>query len=153
MLELKWIFGDKGLEDAHAIRREVFVQEQNVSEAEEYDGTDGSCIHLVAYENNTPVATGRIMISGDDFIIGRVAVVKSHRGQDLGLGIMQALIDACYTMGGETQRQSLHAQTHARGFYEKLGFTPYGEEFEEAGIMHIAMERYGPARCCKAKAT
>jgi len=149
MLTLKWFFGDKGLEDAYAIRQEVFVKEQNVSEAEEYDGTDGSCIHIVAYESDTPVATGRIMVSGDDFIIGRVAVLKSHRGQDLGLGVMQALIDACYTMGGEKQRQSLHAQTHARGFYEKLGFTAYGEEFEEAGIPHIAMERFGPARCLK----
>ncbi|MCL2378502.1 MAG: GNAT family N-acetyltransferase [Defluviitaleaceae bacterium] len=149
MLILKWFFGDTGLEDAYGIRQEVFVQEQNVSEAEEYDGTDASCIHLVAYENTIPVATGRIMISGDDFVIGRVAVLKSHRGQNLGLGIMQALIDACYTMGGETQRQTLHAQTHARGFYEKLGFTAYGDTFIEANIPHIAMERYGPAKCCK----
>jgi len=149
MLELKWIFGDKGLEDAYTIRQEVFVQEQNVSEAEEYDGTDGACIHLIAYENSIPVATGRIMISGDDFIIGRVAVIKSHRGQNLGLGIMQALIDACTAMGGEKQRQTLHAQTHARGFYEKLGFVAYGEEFDEAGIPHIEMERYGRIKCCK----
>ena len=149
MLVLRWFFGDRDLEDAYAIRREVFVHEQNVSEAEEYDGTDGSCVHLVAYENDAPVATGRIMITNDDYVIGRVAVLKSHRGQQLGLGIMQALIDACCTMG--SQRQTLHAQTHARGFYEKLGFDAYGEEFDEAGIPHIAMEHFGSARCCGPK--
>jgi len=146
MLELKWSFGDRDLEDAYAIRREVFVQEQNVSEAEEYDGTDGSCVHLVAYEDDVPIATGRVMITNDDYVIGRVAVLKAHRGRKLGLGIMQALIDACCTMGSE--RQVLHAQVHARGFYEKLGFSAYGGVFDEAGIPHIAMEHYGAAKCC-----
>jgi len=146
VLVLKWFFGDKGLEDAYAIRREVFVNEQNVSEADEYDGTDGACVHLVAYENNEPIATGRIMITGEDYVIGRVAVLQAYRGQQLGAGIMQALIEASCAMGGE--RQILHAQTHARGFYEKLGFTANGERFEEAGIPHIAMEHYGPVKNC-----
>ena len=148
MITLQWFFGDKeDLSDAHAIRRTVFMEEQNVSEADEMDGTDGACIHLVAYENDIPVSTGRIMITRDDFIIGRVATIKSHRGGGIATGVMQALINACVTMGGE--RQILHAQTHARGFYEKLGFTTYGEEFDDAGIPHIAMEHFGTERSCK----
>jgi len=146
MITMKWFFGAEGLEDAHNIRRSVFIEEQGLTEAEEYDNTDYACTHLVAYENATPIATGRIMLYGEDYIIGRVAVLKAHRGRQLGIGIMQALIEACLQMGG--QRQILHAQTHARGFYEKLGFKAYGEEFEEAGIPHIAMEHYGPAKCC-----
>ncbi|MCL2362309.1 MAG: GNAT family N-acetyltransferase [Defluviitaleaceae bacterium] len=149
MLTMKWFFADDGLEDAHAIRRAVFIEEQGLTEDEEYDGTDYACTHLVAYENDIPIATGRIMLYGDDYIIGRVAVLKSHRGKNLGLGIMQTLIEACCMMGGE--RQILHAQTHARGFYEKLGFTAYGEEFEEAGIPHICMEHFGPVKCCGGK--
>jgi len=146
MLTMKWFFADDGIEDAHAIRRAVFMGEQGLTEAQEIDGTDYACTHLVAYENDVPVATGRIMLYGDDYIIGRVAVLKSHRGQNLGIGIMQTLIEACCMMGGE--RQILHAQTHARGFYEKLGFTAYGDEFEEAGIPHICMEHFGPVKCC-----
>ena len=148
MLVLKWFFGDRDLNDTYAIRQEVFVREQQISEAEEYDGSDAACVHVVAYENNAPIATGRIMISDGDYKIGRVAVLKAHRGRQLGIGIMQALIEACCTMGGE--RQVLHAQTYARGFYEKLGFTAYGEEFDEAGIPHIAMEHFGSAKCCNA---
>jgi len=147
MLTLQWFFGDReSLADAHAIRRVVFIEEQGVSEAEEHDGTDPACIHLVAYENDIPVSTGRIMITRDDFIIGRVATLPSHRGRGIATGIMQALIDACCTMGGD--RQILHAQTHARAFYEKLGFTAYGEEFMDAGIPHIAMEHFGTERKC-----
>jgi len=148
MLELKWTLGENGLEDAYAIRRAVFIEEQGLTEDEEFDGTDAACAHLVIYENNVPIATGRIMI-GDDYKIGRVAVLKAHRDRDLGLGIMQALIDACCQMGGD--RQILHAQISAKGFYEKLGFTPYGEEFDEAGIPHIAMEHYGPIKSCANK--
>jgi predicted GNAT family N-acyltransferase len=86
------------------------------------------------------------MITRDDFIIGRVATVKSHRGRGIATGVMQALINACVTMGG--QRQILHAQISARGFYEKLGFTAYGEEFCDAGILHIAMEHFGTGKQC-----
>lgn len=35
----------------------------------------------------------------------------------------------------------LHAQTHALGFYEKLGYEAYGPEFPDAGIPHRAMRR------------
>jgi len=147
MLTMQWFFGDKDeLTDAHSIRRAVFIEEQNVPEADEHDGTDGACIHLVAYDGETPVCTGRIMITRDDFIIGRVATIKSHRGRGIATGVMQALIDACVVMGGE--RQILHAQISARKFYEKLGFTAYGEEFDDAGIPHIAMEHFGTERSC-----
>jgi predicted GNAT family N-acyltransferase len=42
-------------------------------------------------------------------------------------------------IGGVT-RATLGAQTHALGFYEKLGFTAYSAVFDDAGIDHQAME-------------
>jgi len=150
MLTLQWFFGDREpLTDAYAIRRKVFIEEQNVPEPDELDDTDHACIHLVAYDNDIPVSTGRIMITSGDFIIGRVATLASHRGRGIATGIMQALIDACVTMGGE--RQILHAQLTALTFYEKLGFTAYGEIFMDAGIPHIAMEHFGTERKCAKK--
>ena len=35
----------------------------------------------------------------------------------------------------------LGAQTHAIGFYEKLGFTAFGPEYLDAGIPHRDMDR------------
>ena len=145
MYTLKYFFGDKEpLTDAYSIRAEVFIKEQNIPKEEEYDGTDGACVHIVAYYNDKPIATGRVMID-DEYTIGRVAVLPQYRGQKIGQGIMQALIQASVIMGGE--RQVIHAQIGARGFYEKLGFTAFGEEFLEAGIKHIAMEHIGGVKC------
>jgi hypothetical protein len=35
----------------------------------------------------------------------------------------------------------LSAQTHAAGFYARVGFVTDGAEYEEAGIPHVAMQR------------
>ena len=161
MITMQFFFGETDdLTDAHAIRRTVFIEEQGIPESEEYDGTDNACIHVVAYEDEIPVSTGRVMvnppvgaidpgsgavITHNDFIIGRVATLKSHRGKGLGGAVVESLIKACMVMGGE--RQILHAQTSARHFYETIGFTAYGEEFDEAGIPHIAMEHFGGIEC------
>ncbi|MCL1843572.1 MAG: GNAT family N-acetyltransferase [Defluviitaleaceae bacterium] len=147
MLTVKWFMGEKDdLSDAYAIRREVFCGEQNCPEDEEFDGSDDSCVHLVMYEDEKPVATGRVLIGDDYFKIGRVATLKTHRGIGLGKSIVQTLIGACVAMGGH--RQIIHAQTVAQGFYEKLGFVAFGDEFDEAGIPHIAMEHFGGAKTC-----
>jgi ElaA protein len=152
MISTKWFFGENDLQEAHAIRRKVFMEEQGISEADEMDGTDGSCVHLVAYEGDVPVATGRIRITLDEYNIGRVAVLPAHRGRHYGVFVMQVLIHACFSMGGE--RQTVHAQVPVRAFYEKLGFAAYGGVYEEAGIPHISMERFGDSvPLCKRRAS
>ncbi len=150
MITTEWYFSDENLTDAHAIRRAVFIEEQGVDERAEMDGTDASCVHLVAYDDSgAPAATGRIMITGDAFIIERVAVMPEYRGQHYGVLIMQTLVHACYIMGGE--RQEVHARKHLRGFYERLGFSACGEEYIEAGIPHINMSHTGDSELmCKA---
>jgi predicted GNAT family N-acyltransferase len=35
----------------------------------------------------------------------------------------------------------LGAQTHAMGFYERLGYQAYGPVFDDAGIPHRSMRR------------
>ena len=141
MISTKWFTGAADLGDASAIRRVVFIDEQNVSEEEEWDGTDAGAIHLVVYDNAVPVATGRILIEGEDFHLGRIAVLKEYRKQGLGDFLMRLLIRRAFELGGT--RQVIHAQLQAKGFYEKLGFAAYGDEFIEANIPHTMMAREG----------
>jgi predicted GNAT family N-acyltransferase len=142
MISTQWFVGGEALTDAHTIRRKVFVEEQGIREADEFDGTDDACIHLVVYDSaDAPVATGRIQITLDEFNIGRVAVLPSQRGKGYGVFVMQILIHACFSMGGE--RQTVNAQLSAQGFYQKLGFAACGEAYDKAGISHITMERFG----------
>jgi len=141
MIRTKWFTGAAELSDAHNIRRAVFINEQGVSEAQEMDGTDAGAIHLVAYDGAKPVATGRILIENELYLLGRIAVLKEVRGQGYGDFVMRLLIRRAFELGGT--RQTVHAQLQAKGFYETLGFRATGAEYEEAGIPHVAMEREG----------
>ena len=122
-----------------AIRREVFIVEQNVPEADEQDGRDQEAIHLLARDaSGAAVGTARILTEGATGKIGRVAVLKSARGTGAGAALIRAALDELRAMPGIT-RAKLGAQTHAIGFYERLGFAAYGPEYDDAGIPHRDM--------------
>lgn len=146
MITTKWFDGTEALDDAYAIRREVFMQEQNVSEEDEMDGTDSGAVHLVVYDGGIAVATGRLLKDNEKYVLGRVAVRKEHRGEGYGDLVMRMLVRKAFMMGAS--EQYIHAQISARGFYEKLGFVAYGEEYMEAGIPHIHMVHTGDVGGC-----
>ncbi|SMG17077.1 GNAT family N-acetyltransferase [Paracoccus sp. J56] len=127
------------LDTCRDIRREVFILEQNVSEDEEWDGRDDEALHLLARDaQNRAIGTARILIEGKTGKIGRVAVRKSARGTGIGAALIRAALEELRTLPGIT-RAKLGAQTHAIGFYEKLGFVAYGPEYDDAGIPHRDM--------------
>ena len=120
------------------LRRTVFIKEQGVSEADEIDGQDGTCVHLLAVDGAIPVGTARILFDGDTAKIGRVCVLKSHRHKGLGAALIRvALAEAL----GRARRAKLGAQLHALGFYEALGFAAIGPVYDDAGITHRDMVR------------
>ena len=141
MITTEWHTGDKDLHEIHAIRRAVFMEEQGVSEEDEMDGTDAGAIHLLVCDGGVPVATGRLLIDGDIYTLGRIAVIKERRGKGYGDFTVRLLIRRAYELGGNEQR--LHSQSHAVGFYEKLGFVAETDEYMEAGIPHVGMVRCG----------
>jgi predicted GNAT family N-acyltransferase len=122
----------------HALRRAVFIEEQGVSVADEQDGLDHLCIHLLALQDGVPVGTARLMVNGTIGKVGRVCVLQQTRGTGLGVALMRAAIDQFRTIPG-IKHVKLGAQTHALAFYERLGFTPYGDIFMDAGIPHRNM--------------
>lgn len=124
--------------DREALRRiryEVFVVEQKVDEALEWDGIDGDCHHALAIDGaGVAIGCGRLLPDGH---IGRMAVMPAWRGHGVG----QALLRFLMALGRELGHRELllNAQTHALGFYAREGFEPFGEEFQDAGIAHRAM--------------
>ena len=124
-------------EAIRSIRNKVFVEEQGVPEALEVDGLDGNCIHILVWDRESSIATGRMTPDGH---IGRVAVMKNSRGCGVGKLVMNSLIQ--YASEQHYERVWLSAQCHAVGFYESLGFVAYGKIFQEAGIAHIKMEKF-----------
>lgn len=126
------------LDTCLALRRAVFIEEQNVSEPDEIDGLDPVCLHLLAMDDGTPVGTARILIESDVAKIGRVCVLASHRGTGLGAALIRVAFEAAQ---GKAEFAKLGAQTHALGFYEKLGFAATGPIYDDAGIPHRDMVR------------
>lgn len=126
------------LEACLKLRFEVFVDEQGVPVEEERDALDDTATHLLALQDGTPVGTARIVFQDDTAKIGRVCVVKTARGTGLGAKLIEACVSAARNQAGIT-RAKLGAQTHAIGFYEKLGFEVYGPVYLDAGIDHRDM--------------
>ena len=123
-----------------ALRRTVFIEEQRVPEDREIDGLDNSALHLLATQDGQPIGSARILLDGDTGKIGRVCVLPQARGTGLGAALIRAALDVLRVQPGIT-RAKLGAQTHALGFYEKLGFTAYGPVYDDAGIPHRDMTR------------
>jgi predicted GNAT family N-acyltransferase len=129
-----------GLADAFAVRRAVFIEEQEVSEAEEMDGRDDAARHVVAYDGDRPVGTARLRIPDTGVgKIERVAVRRSYRDRSVGSALMEALETWATECGVETLK--LHAQTRVEGFYRKLDYETTSDVFEEAGIDHVEMRK------------
>lgn len=118
------------------IRRHVFIEEQQIPEALEWDEDDTISIHFLMSAGAEPVGTARLLLDGH---IGRVAIMPQWRGRGLGERLMQAVMEHARVMGMQTLR--LSAQTYALDFYRRLGFVPCSEEYLEAGIPHFAMRR------------
>ncbi|MFN4211562.1 MAG: GNAT family N-acetyltransferase [Devosia sp.] len=125
---------------AFALRREVFVWEQKVPEAEEHDADDMTATHFVAILEGEVVGTLRLIDKPEHIKIGRVAVRQAFRGQGIARQMMLAAMDHARAMGRD--RFFLTAQTDKLGFYERLGFTAFGPEFDDAGMPHRAMRTY-----------
>lgn len=120
------------------IRETVFVREQGVPLELEWDGQDSSCWHALAWsEQGEPIGTGRLYQQGDKVKLGRMAVLKEHRGYGVGRSLLRRLLDLAQEQGVTEVR--LAAQVPAMGFYERQGFQVTGEPFDDAGIPHRAM--------------
>jgi predicted GNAT family N-acyltransferase len=120
-----------------AIRRTVFIDEQGVPEALEWDVHDAAALHLLALaDDGEAIGCARLLPDGH---VGRMAVLPAWRRQGVGQALLAAVMDAAQARGHATLR--LSAQTHAAGFYARAGFVVVGDEYEEAGIPHVAMQR------------
>jgi predicted GNAT family N-acyltransferase len=125
---------------AYAIRHAVFVEEQGISADLEIDDYDSIAEHALAYVNGQCVATARIYLDEQNprkAKIGRMAVLKEFRGQDIGTALLGEAIRAGMMQGASVFE--LHAQQSAVPFYAKLQFKPDGAIFDEVGIPHQCM--------------
>lgn len=125
---------------AMEIRQRVFVEEQGFQV--EFDEMDAVAVHFVAFDDfDTPVATCRVFKGEESntYILGRLAVSKESRGKNAGRFLVEKVEKYVKAQGG-VQLQ-LHAQCRITAFYERLGFSPFGEIDDDEGLAHIWMKK------------
>jgi predicted GNAT family N-acyltransferase len=134
----------------YALRHEVFVIGQAVPVELERDDLDDTAVHAVALLGDRVIGTGRLVRGRIDEVnrlepveglgtIGRMAVHPASRGTGVGRQLLDLLVDQARSTG--LRQVELHAQLHARGFYDRAGFAPFGDVYLEAGIEHLGMRR------------
>lgn len=134
-IQIKKVSDVANLDKVFAIRRQVFVIEQNCPPELEWEFEDESN-HFLATVDDVPAGAARWRKTDKGYKLERFAVLAEFRGIGVGQKLVKSVladlpIDAKYVY--------LHAQIQAVGLYQKLGFEITGPEFEEAGIRHYKM--------------
>jgi len=138
------------VEAAYDVRTTVFVDEQGVPPELEMDAADDRADHVLAMRGTRPVGAARLVVEPCGFAgvdpaqgevghLGRLAVQADERGRGAGAALAHAVEDAARGRGLAVL--VLAAQTHALGFYERLGYRAYGDEFDDAGLPHRMMRK------------
>ncbi|MGB9183072.1 MAG: GNAT family N-acetyltransferase [Solirubrobacteraceae bacterium] len=138
--DVRRVSGEDEMAAVLELRHEVFCREQGVPEREELDGRDDESLHLVAVAGGEVLATCRLLFVGNTVQFSRLAVAVSARRHGIASALLELADDEARAAGA--RRLVLHAQTYARALYETAGYVPRGRIFMEAGIEHIAMEKY-----------
>nr|WGD71433.1 GNAT family N-acetyltransferase [Bacillus subtilis] len=93
-MNIKRITTEADLHAALNIRKTVFIEEQHVSESEEFDEFDTlqeQCQHVLVYHENQPVGTGRVRIVDHTAKLERICILKPYRKYGLGKVIVSGL--------------------------------------------------------------
>lgn len=130
--------GKSELSGSFAVRREVFIGEQEIAQEEEWDGLEDVCLHFVAKQQRKVIGTARLRFSEPDCAkIERMAVLRPYRRQGVGTCILALMEQAIKDRG--IAEAKLHAQITALPFYLACGYKETGAHFFEAGIEHVKM--------------
>ena len=124
-------------EKANRIRQSVFVEEQHVDPALEYDEFENAATHYLLSIDEQPAATARWRETPKGIKLERFATLLEFRNKGLGAQILQRVLD---DVGSKNKRIYLHSQLKAIPFYERQGFVKIGDQFTEAEIEHFEME-------------
>ena len=138
MLEITTADTPADKQAGYGIRIAVFVEEQAIPLAEEFDEWDeGGAVHYLGREGDVAVAAARLIPAGETAKLGRIAVLAAARGRGHGDALVHRLIVDARAEG--YREAVLDAQHDKVDFYRRFGFEAHGPEFDDGGIPHRRM--------------
>lgn len=142
-IKVEKVLTQEQLDIIFGIREKVFVIEQEVDPAEEYDEFEQTSTHFMAFLDGKPAGTARWRFTEKGIKLERFAVLKESRGKGVGQALVKAVLDDIASHSEATGKKLyMHAQLDAMPLYAKFGFKQVGELFEECSILHYKMELY-----------
>jgi len=135
IIQVRKVTDPADLEKVFAIRREVFVGEQNCPPELEWEHEDESN-HFLATVDGVPAGASRWRKTDKGYKLERFAVLKNFRGNGVGQELVKTVLA---DLPADADYVYLHAQVDAVTLYERFNFVKTGPEFEEAGIRHYKM--------------
>jgi len=113
------------------IRREVFVEEQDIPLELDLDGKDANSYHSLAYNDNLLVGVARLTLHKDKVgILARVAIKKSYRGKGIATKLVESLVATAKQLS--LKAIDIHAHEYLKQYYEAFGFN-YIKAVEKVG--------------------
>lgn len=110
------------------IRSRVLEEECGLKIEEE---PEAFCMYALAYEGDTPVATGEITFDGESYRIQEVAVLPEFRRKKYGDFIVRLLIDKAMLSGAQTIEADVLQGTEV--LFQEVGFAEAGTWYEKEG--------------------
>jgi predicted GNAT family N-acyltransferase len=134
------VANDRVLKGAFDVRRQLFVEEQGISEDLVFDGRDQEALHIVVKDGERVIGTARVLFLADNQAkLERMAVSKAFRHKGIGRRMISFLNEELGMK--QVEQVVLHAQHGVIEFYKSCGFEESGPPFWEAGIKHVKMQR------------
>jgi len=132
------IQNDDELRASFALRKKVFVEEQQLFRRTDRDRHDTQAIHIVALCHNNVVGTVRVYHQKAGIWFGsRLAVLQQFRGRAGKLLIQQA-VQVVKEKGAQQFRA--HILLRNVPLFKRLGWVPAGHVFTYRGQPHQRME-------------
>ena len=129
-------FSAAALYELLGFRQAIFIVEQ-CSPYPDLDGLDRSAWHLLLRDAGELAGCLRLAPS-PSLRVGRVAVASRLRRQGLGCRLIDHAMSFCQDRyPGQPVR--LAAQLALARFYERFGFSPVSQPYDDFGLMHVEM--------------
>jgi predicted GNAT family N-acyltransferase len=139
-ISIQKLDGKRDLSEVRELRRKIFIEEQKVPEGIEWDGLDSFYTHYLIKEGGKPIGTARAKTNPmGDGKLGRLCLLPEARNKKLGRVLLDFIIADLKKNDKNLKNIKISAQTSVVPFYEKAGFTKFGDEYMEADMPHYAM--------------
>ena len=133
-------YGTKEYEQVLKLRDEILRKPLGLNFSQEELEKERNNMHMAAYEDDQMLGCCMLVEEDPQTVrLRQMAVVDDVQGKGIGRALMQFAENLARDRG--YKRITMHARKNAVGFYEKMGYKKFGEEFMEITIPHVVMEK------------